>query len=94
MVNIILIFSILYHACRECGLIISLKKTNCIASIAIYGNSPEVVNIDLGSRISSSMSLDVDVNTTIGKAVVVMGRLSKRVWDNNHLTENIKLRLY
>jgi len=40
------------------------------------------------------MSLEVGVNTMIAKSVVVMARLNKRVLDNNHLTKNIKLRLY
>ena len=66
---------------------------DCISSIAIYGNPREIVNKDTGSRISSSMSLKVDVNTMIAKAVAIMARLNKTVWDN-HLTENIKLRLY
>ena len=48
----------------------------------------------LGSTISSNLSLDVELNTRIGKAPSAMARLAKRVWDNSMLTTNTKMKVY
>ena len=48
----------------------------------------------LGSTISSNLSLDVELNTHIGKAATVMAKLNKRVWQNISLTMNTRLKLY
>nr|KAG5709927.1 hypothetical protein BaRGS_029969 [Batillaria attramentaria] len=93
----------LSHACKEFGLTISLKKTNILAQDT---DSPPDISIDnthlevvdsftyLGSTISSSLTLDTEISTRIGKAAAVMAKLSKRVWSNSQLTENTKLRIY
>ena len=90
------------HACREFGLTISLKKTNVIArdasqvpSVKISDYTLEVVEdfIYLGSNISNNLSLDT-INRRIGKAACTMAKLTKRVWENKVLTENIKMRIY
>nr|KAG5703610.1 hypothetical protein BaRGS_000995 [Batillaria attramentaria] len=93
----------LSNACKEFGLTISLKKTNILAQDT---DSPPDISIDnthlevvdsftyLGSTISSSLTLDTEISTRIGKAAAVMAKLSKRVWSNSQLTENTNLRVY
>lgn len=90
-------------ACQEFGLTISLKKTNISAQDASHAPSISIndytfeVTEDftyLGSTISSSLSLDTEINRRIGKAAATMAKLSKRVWENNKLTENTKMRVY
>ena len=90
-------------ACTEFGLTISLKKTQVLGqdvssapSISIGNHTLEVVDkfTYLGSTISSNLSLDAELNTRIGKAMTVMARLAKRVWDNTMLTVNTKMRVY
>ncbi|KAK4318168.1 hypothetical protein Pmani_010810 [Petrolisthes manimaculis] len=80
------------QACEEFGLTISLKKTdimgqdvNSTPSISIGDHTLEVVTkfTYLGSTISSNLSLDVELNTRIGKAATAMARLASRVWDNS-----------
>ena len=91
----------LSHACNEFGLKISLKKMNVMAqdsghppTIAIDGYNLEVVEnfTYLGSTISNSLSIDVEVNSRIAKATAVMATLNQRVWNNSSLTE--KTRIY
>ena len=93
----------LAQACTEFALIISLKKTNVMGqevseapAISIDDYTLEVVQefTYLGSTITSNLSLNVDINKRIGKAAFVMSRLSKRVWENNTITENTKVRVY
>ena len=92
----------LSHACKEFGLKISLKKTNVMAqdaghppTIAIDGYNLEVVEhfTYLGSTISNSLSIDVEVNSRIAKATAVMAKLNQRVW-NNSLTEKTRIHVY
>ena len=93
----------LAHACREFGLIISLKKTNVmghdiseVPSISIRDYAPEVVEnfTYLGSDVSSNLSLEAAINKRIGKAASAMSRLSTRVWENTNLTTNTKIKVY
>ena len=93
----------LSSACREFGLTISLKKTQILPQgtdyppkISICSTQLEVVDTFtyLGSTISSSLSLDREISTRIGKSAAVMSKLNKRVWTNNLLTENTKLHVY
>ena len=48
----------------------------------------------LRSTISRNLSLSVEINARIGKAVTVMAKLNKRVWQNITLTMNTKLKVY
>ena len=91
------------RACREFGLTISLKKTNIMGkdvisapSISIGDYTLDVVDelVDLGSIISTNLSLDTKLNTRIGKASIAMARLTTRVWDNSMLTTNTKMKVY
>ena len=90
-------------ACNEFGLTISIKKTNVLdqnvspaPSISIGDSSLDVVEefTYLGSVISSSLNLDLELNGRIGKAPSIMGRLSRRVWENTKLTTNTKIAVY
>lgn len=47
-----------------------------------------------GSTMSSSLNLDSELNSRIGKASSAMARLSKRVWDNSMLTIKTKIIVY
>ena len=93
----------LAHACKEFGLKISLKKTNVMAQDTAH---PPVIDIDgynleavdhftyLGSTISSSLAIDVEINSRIAKAAAAMAKLNQRVWTNHSLTENTRIRIY
>ena len=90
-------------ACKEFGLTISIKKTNIMAQDA--ASLPTITiddcNLDavdsftyLGSNISSTLSLEDEISSRIGKAATVMARLYKRVWSNAKLTARTKLQVY
>ncbi|XP_046577213.1 uncharacterized protein LOC124285103 [Haliotis rubra] len=89
------------RACKEFGLMISLKKTNFSAQVASHAPSISISDYTLevtedfmylGSTIATSQSLDIEINRWIGKASATMAKLSKRVLDNKKLTENTKMR--
>ncbi|XP_051526868.1 uncharacterized protein LOC127425195 [Myxocyprinus asiaticus] len=65
-------------------------------TIVIDGYKMEVVeNVTyLGLTISTSLSIDTEVNSRITKAAAAMVRLKKRVWNNPNLTEYNKLLIY
>ena len=93
----------LSQACKEFGLTISLKKTNVMAqgtdhppTITIDGQVLEAVDnfTYLGSTVSSSLTLEAEVNSRIAKAAAVMSKLNQRVWNNPSLTKKTKLRVY
>ena len=48
----------------------------------------------LGSTITDNLSLDVEINKRIGKAVTTLGRLTSRVWENPKLTIATKMSVY
>ena len=48
----------------------------------------------LGSTVSSSVNLDSELNSRIGKAAGKIAKLNSRVWNNSKLIENTKLRVY
>ncbi|KAK3701291.1 hypothetical protein RRG08_066784 [Elysia crispata] len=83
--------------------IISLKKTNVIAqctetppSSTIDGYNLKVVQnfFYLGSIISSSLSIDSDINSRVAKAATVMANLNQHEWKNSRRTEKTSLRVY
>ena len=87
----------------EFGLTISIKKTKVMGQGIV---SPPSINIDnvtldavdrltyLGSTIDSNLSLDAEINIRIAKAAAVMPKLNRRVWQNNNLTQMMKLHVY
>ena len=90
-------------ACKEFGLTISLKKTMVMAqgapappNITISGTPLAVVDqfSYLGSTMTDTNSLDMELNTRIGRAATTFGRLQSRVWNNTHLSEKLKVRVY
>ena len=90
-------------ACRDFALTISLKKTQILTqgvaappSISIEGQALDIVEefTYLGSCVTSKLSLDTEINRRIGKASATMARLSKRVWQNHHLTTATKMKVY
>ena len=93
----------LAHACRECGLTISLKKTEVMSQGTNSPSSIHIENYDLnpvsqfqylGSTISSNLSLEPEISARIAKAAGMMSKLQKRVWHKNNLTNNIKMQVY
>ena len=91
------------HACVEFGLTISIKKTEVMGQgtdspPSIHIGSHKLNAVDrfqyLGSTISSNLSLEPEINSRIAKASAVMSKLHKRVWSNNNLTVNTKMRVY
>lgn len=47
----------------------------------------------LGSKVTSDVSLNAEISKRITKATTVMAKLNKRVWGNNQLTVNTKLKV-
>ena len=91
------------QACKDFGMIISLKKTNVLSqdvdtppAIYIDDHQLEVVHqfTYLGSTISDNLSLDAEINKRIGKAATNLGRLTTRVWENQKLTTSTKVAVY
>uniref|UniRef100_H3ASM9 Reverse transcriptase domain-containing protein n=1 Tax=Latimeria chalumnae TaxID=7897 RepID=H3ASM9_LATCH len=90
-------------ACTKFGMVISIKKTVVMSqgtniSPKIYVNNEALDNVDhfcyLGSALTSSLSLDRELDVRIGKASVTFGRLTSRVWNNKLLTLNTKVSVY
>ncbi|KAI8496790.1 hypothetical protein Bbelb_254450 [Branchiostoma belcheri] len=61
-------------------------------------NNTEIKTVDkfcyLGSTITSSGSLDAEVTQRIGKASVVFGRLTKRLWQYHGIRLSTKIAVY
>jgi uncharacterized membrane protein len=64
--------------------------------ISVKGEELEVVHNfqNLDSTTSDMLSLDTEINKRIGKASSTFSKLSKRVWNNNHLTIATKANVY
>lgn len=89
-------------ACRDFGLTISLKKTVVLSQApemaTFHIDETTLENVDkfkyLGVTVDKSSTLDTELSTRLGIASTTFGRLSKRVWRNNHLTIKTKVRVY
>ena len=84
-------------------LTISLKKTQARSqaipmppTIRINEQKLEVVNQFqyLSSTTTGSLSLDTEISKRIGRAATTLAKLTKRVWDNKHLTITTKVKVY
>ncbi|XP_061707843.1 uncharacterized protein LOC133518227 [Cydia pomonella] len=84
-------------ACDLFSMSINARKTVILAqgcseqpTIILNGAPLEVVSkfCYLGSLVSSNLSLDVEIDSRIGKAATTFGRLRARAWDNKHLTHS------
>ena len=89
--------------CQDFGLTISLKKTQVMGqgvdsppSITISMQELEVLHdfMYLGSTISDTLSLDVELDKHIGKAATMFSRLTKRIWLNKKLMAYTKIQVY
>ena len=67
-----------------------------VIKIALNDEALETVEnfLYLGSVMSNNFTLDMELNTRLGKAVTSFGRLSKRVWSNKSLTLHTNLAIY
>lgn len=90
-------------ACKDFGLILSLKKTNVMGQgtddqprISVDNYEHEAVSHStyLGSTISSNILLDTEVDKRIGKAATTFAGPAPRMWDNPKLTIKTKVAVY
>ena len=90
-------------ACDLFGLTISQKKTQVMgqatsAPPCITGSGKELEVAHqfqyLGSTTTDTLSLDVELRKCIGKAFTTLSKLTKRVWENKHLTIPTKINVY
>ena len=93
----------LSRACKAFSLIISVQKTVILTqegtpnpSIRLDSKTLESVTkfCYLGSVMTSSVTLDEEINTRIGKAGTSIGKLSQRAWNTKMLTTRTKVRIY
>ena len=93
----------LSQACKAFSLIISVQKTVILTqegtpkpSIRLDSKTLESVTkfCYLGSVMTSSVILDEEINTRIGKAGTSFGKLSQRAWNNKMLTTRTKIRIH
>ena len=91
------------QACKDFGLIISLKKTNVLGQdipaspvITIDDYELKVIHqfMYLGSTITNNLFLDAEMDKRIGKAATTLARLTPRVWTNHKLTVKMKMAVY
>lgn len=95
---------LLSQAYREFGLMSSIKKIEVM--VRKYLDAPGISVNDsllnasinfkyLGVVISSSLFLDAEINSRIGKAATVISKMSKKVWNNNNnkLSLDTKLKM-
>ena len=91
------------QACKDFGLIISLKKTNVLGqdilappAITIDNYELEVIHqfMYLVSTITDNLSLDPEIDKRIGKAATTLAHLTSRVWTNPKLTMKMKMAVY
>ena len=87
-------------ACYLFSLTISQKKTQVIGQatsappcITVSGKELEVAHQFqcLGSTTTVTLSLDVELSKCIDKALTTLSKLTKRVWENKHLTIPTKI---
>ena len=94
-------------ACDNFGLTISTKKTEVMyqpapgkpyAEPTITVNKEKLPAADnftyLGSTLSGSANIDVEVNNRIAKASAAFGRLRCKVWERDGITFDTKLKVY
>ena len=91
-------------ACDKFGLMISLKKTVTMcqsqdsSTHAFTINHTDLEEVEkftyLGSTLCKNTTVDSEVSIRLGRAATMFGRLTKRVWKNNHLNIKTKVRVY
>ena len=90
-------------ACDLFGLAISQKKTQVMGQalpappcITVSGQELEVAHQFqyLCFTTTDTLSLDVELSKCIGKALTSLSKLTKRLWENKHLTIPTKINVY
>jgi len=89
-------------ACKEFALTKSIKTTEVMAQdveipLQYYHGSNFSVDDNykyLRSTISNDLSIDGEINARIWKAVTVMAKLNKLVWQKLNLTMNTKVKVH
>jgi hypothetical protein len=73
-----------------------MQGTDRPPAISIDGTLLDVVEdfTYLCSKISSTLSLEKEIQSRIGKDVIVMARLNQRLWNNTQLTERTQISVY
>ena len=95
----------LSNSCDQFGLTTSLKKTQVMGQatpaqplLKINGENLEVVHQFqcLGSTMTDTLSLDVEISKRMGLAFTTLSKLAKRprVWENRHLKIPTKVNVY
>ncbi|XP_059049895.1 uncharacterized protein LOC131844918 [Achroia grisella] len=88
------------QACSLYAMYVNTKKTVVLTQgiqeaplISLNGTLLEVVDrfCYLGSTVSNNLSLEAEIDSRIGKAATMFGRLSTRVWYNKYLTIKTKM---
>ncbi|CAK1603720.1 unnamed protein product [Parnassius mnemosyne] len=94
-----------HESCRIFGLKISVKKTE-VMSLDIYGQETLAVKLGddilkqintfryLGSTITSKCDLDAEINSRIGAAAAVFGKLDRKVFGSHDLKLATKIGIY
>ena len=92
------------ESCKSFGLRISLKKTVIMHQGSVGSNfeitldENSLSSVDkfcfLGSTITKNLDLNDEISKRICKAAMNFGLLKKRVWENNRLSTNVKIRIY
>ena len=89
--------------CNAFGLTISIKKTQVIGQNAksqpeVFIDNQKLVTTNnfsyLGSTISNTLGLDMEIDRSIGRACGTFAKLMKRVWENKKLTIINKVAVY
>ncbi|KAI8519361.1 hypothetical protein Bbelb_026180 [Branchiostoma belcheri] len=88
--------------CNRFGQTISVKKTVAFSTNAppphIVINESTLDTVEdfryLGSVVSSPGNLNREVDSRIGQAANLFGKLKSRAWDNKYLTVHTKVRIY
>ena len=90
-------------ACDLFGLTISQKKTQVMVQatpappcITVSGEELEIVHQFqyLGSTTTDTLSLDIELSKYIDKSLTTVSKLTRRVWENKHLTIPTKINVY
>ena len=90
-------------ACNFFGITVSQKKTQVMGQatlsppcITVNGEELDVVHQFqyLCSTTTDALWLDVELNKHIGKTLTTLSKLTKRVWENKHLTIPTKINVY
>lgn len=102
-----LIVDIFSEAYARMGLSINVRKTKVLYQPAPYEDRPEptikigdtaLENVSdfpyLGSHLSSTASVDKEIEHRISRASASFGRLRQRIFDNRDLTRETKVRMY